>query len=160
MVRPFLIAALLAAGPALAQPVAAPDCTVDGTLVDNGGLRLEVAYRCRSSAALSFVPADDRTGRFVSDLKVDQANGLAQAHYRFDLSGYAGAVDSTSVAVQRGNGVLATMGGWLLEPRGYERAPVIDIRMTTGPGLAFAAGLPRVGDAWRLAGTEIGRAHV
>src|SRR5262245_4818589 len=98
MVRPFLIAALLAAGPALAQPVAAPDCTVDGALDDNGGLRLEIVYRCRSSATLSFVPADDRTGRYVSDLKVGQANGLVQAHYRFDLSGYARAVDSTSVA--------------------------------------------------------------
>jgi hypothetical protein len=155
MFRRALITALLAAGPALAQPVAVPDCTADGTLVDNGGLRLEVVYRCRSSAALSFVPADDRAGRFVSDLKVDQANGLAQAHYRFDLSGYARAVDSTSVAVLRGNGVLATFGGWLLEPRGYERAPVIDIRMITAPGLAFAAGLPKVGDAWRLAGTTV-----
>ena len=155
MVRPILIAALLAAGPAVAQPVAAPDCTVDGTLTDNGGLHLELVYRCRSSAAISFVPADDRTGRFVSDLKVDQASGLAQAHYRFDLSGYARAVDSTSVAVLRGNGVLATLGGWLLEPRGYERAPVIDIRMTAAPGLAFTAGLPKVGDAWRLAGTPV-----
>jgi hypothetical protein len=55
----------------------------------------------------------------------------------------------------RGNGVLATLGGWLLEPRGYDRVPTIDIRMTTTPGLVFAAGLPKVGDAWRLSGTTV-----
>ena len=82
---------------------------------------------------------------------IDQAKGLGGARYRFDLSAYARAVDSTSTAVQRGGGVLVGLGGWLLEPRGYDRAPIIDIRITTGPGLTFAAGLPKVGDAWRAA---------
>ncbi len=59
------------------------------------------------------------------------------------------------MAVLRGNGVLSTLGGWLLEPRGYDRVPVIDIRMTAAPGLVFAAGLPKVGDAWRLSGTTV-----
>ena len=90
-----------------------------------------------------------------SDLKVEQRDGVAEARYRFDLSGFARAVDSTSLAVQRGNGVLAILGSWLLEPQGYDRAPTIDIRMTTGPGLVFAAGLPKVGDAWRLSGAPV-----
>lgn len=155
MFRRSFIAALLAAAPAFAQPVPAPDCTVEGSLTDSNGLKLEVTYRCRASAPISFQPDEDRTGQYVSDLVVDQANGLAGARYRFDLSAYARAVNSTSVAVQRGGGVLASLGSWLLEPRGYERAPVIDIRITTGPGLTFAAGLPRVGEAWRLAGTSV-----
>ena len=90
-----------------------------------------------------------------SDLKVEQRDGVAEARYRFDLSGFARAVDSTSLAVQRGNGVLAILGSWLLEPQGYDRAPTIDIRMTTGPGLVFATGLPKVGDAWRLSGAPV-----
>ena len=155
MFRRTIIAALLAASPALAQPVAVPDCTVDGVLADGDGLKLDVTYRCRASVPLSFQPTEDRAAQYVSDLKVEQRDGVAEAHYRFDLSGFARAVDSTSVAVLRGNGVLATLGGWLLEPRGYDRVPIIDIRMTTGPGLVFAAGLPKVGDAWRLSGTAV-----
>src|SRR5262245_4077002 len=155
MLRRTLLAGLVAASPAVAQPVPAPDCTVDGALSESNGLWLEVTYRCRASASITFQPSDDRSRPFVSDLKVEQGGGIAQAHYRFDLAGFARAVDSTSVAVLRGNGVLATLGGWLLEPRGYDRTPVIDIRMTGAAGLMFASGLPRVGDAWRLAGTTV-----
>src|SRR5258708_4856723 len=155
MFRRPLIAALLASSPALAQPVPGPDCTVDGVLSDSEGLKLDVTQRCRASQPLSFQPTEDRAAQYVSDLKVEQRDGVAEAHYRFDLAGFARAVDSTSVAVLRGNGVLATLGGWLLEPRGYDRVPTIDIRMTTGPGLVFAAGLPKVGDAWRLVGTPV-----
>jgi hypothetical protein len=155
MFRRTLIAALLATSPALAQSIAAPDCTVDGRLADSDGLKLDVTYRCRATQPLSFQPTEDRAVHYVADLKVEQRDDVAEAHYRFDLAGFARAVDSTSVAVLRGNGVLATLGGWLLEPRGYDRVPIIDIRMTTGPGLVFAAGLPKVGDAWRLVGTPV-----
>jgi len=155
MFRRTLMAALLATAPAFAQPIAVPDCTVDGALSDSGGLKLDITYRCRASGPIAFEPTEDRAAQYVSDLKVNQANGVAEAHYRFDLSAFAGAVDSTSVAVMRGNGALSVLGGWLLEPRGYDRVPIIDIRMATGPGLVFAAGLPKVGDAWRLAGTSV-----
>lgn len=159
MFRRAFIAALLAATPSLAQPlalpVAVPDCTVDGRLADNGGLRLDIAYRCRATQPLSFRSVEDRASSFVQDLKVEQRDGVAEARYRFDLSGFARAVDSTSLAVQRGSGVLAILGSWLLEPQGYDRVPTIDIRMTTGPGLVFAAGLPKVGDAWRLGGAPV-----
>jgi hypothetical protein len=153
MFRRIFLAALLAAWPALAQPVATPDCTVDGQL--DGGLSLDIVYRCRSSQPLTFEASEARASQYVTGFKVEQRGGLAEARYRFDLSGFARAADSTSLAVQRGNGVLATLGSWLLEPHGYDRAPVIDIRMTVGPGMVFAAGLPRVGDAWRLAGTTV-----
>ena len=155
MFRRTLIAALLATSPAFAQPVAVPDCTADAVLSDREGLKLDVRYRCRASQPLSFQPTEDRAAQYVSNLKVEQRDSVAEAHYRFDLSGFARAVDSTSVAVLRGNSVLATLGGWLLEPRGYDRVPVIDIRMTTGSGLIFATGLPKVGDAWRLSGTPV-----
>lgn len=146
---------LVAAASSRAQPAIAPDCTVDGQLADSDGLKLDIVYRCRATQPLSFSPGVDRASPFVSGLKVEQKDGLAEARYRFDLSAFAGAVDSTSLAVLRGNGVLATLGGWLLEPRGYDRAPIIDIRMTTGPGLVFAAGLPKVGDAWRLSNSPV-----
>jgi hypothetical protein len=155
MFRRTLMAALLAAAPAFAQPVAAPDCTVDGALSNGGGLKLDITYRCRATGPIAFEPTEDRAAQYVSGLKINQANDVAEAHYRFDLSAFAGAIDSTSVAVMRGNGVLTVLGGWLLEPRGYDRVPIIDIRMTSGPGLVFAAGLPKVGDAWRLAGTSV-----
>ena len=82
-------------------------------------------------------------------------NGLVEAHYRFDLGGYARAINTPAEGIQRGKGVLMPIGGWLLEPRGYQRLPVIDIRVRTPPGMAFASGLPKVGDAWRLAGATV-----
>ncbi len=158
MFRRAFIAALLAATPSLAQPVAVPDCTVDARLTDSDGLRLDITYRCRATQPLSFRMVEDRASSYVTDLRVEQRDGVAEARYRFDLTGLARAVDSTSLAVQRGSGVLAILGSWLLEPQGYEHAPTIDIRMMTGPGLVFAAGLPKVGDAWRLAGAPVATA--
>jgi hypothetical protein len=155
MFRRALIAALLAASPSLAQPVAVPDCTVDGRLADNDGLRLDITYRCRASQPLSFEPGEDRAAAYVQDLKVEQRDGVAEARYRVDLSAFARNVDSTSLAVQRGSGVLAILGSWLMEPRGYDHAPTIDIRVAAAAGLGFTSGLPRVGDAWRLAGTSV-----
>jgi hypothetical protein len=159
MFRQAFIAALLAATPSLAQPlaqpVAAPDCTVDGRLADSDGLKLDITYRCRATQPLSFRSVEERASSYVRDLKVEQRDGVAEARYRVDLSGLARGVDSTSFAVQRGNGVLAILGSWLLEPQGYDRAPTIDIRMVTGPGLVFATGLPKVGDAWRLSGAPV-----
>ncbi|MFI5001443.1 MAG: hypothetical protein ACHQK9_16310 [Reyranellales bacterium] len=153
-----------------AQPVAAPDCTVDGTLAANDGLKLDLTYRCRSTAALVFQAGGDRAAGKVLDFRdgagrpptpssngwpVEPVAGLVEAHYRFDLTGFARAADSPSIAVQRGEGVLALLGAWLLEPRGYDRAPVIDIRIAPAAGLSFATGLPKVGDAWRLSGTNV-----
>jgi hypothetical protein len=155
MFRRAFIAAVLAAAPALAQPVAAPDCTVDGRLADGDGLRLDITYRCRATQPLSFRLVEDRASSFLHDLRAEQRDGVAEARYRVDLSGLARAVDSTSLAVQRGGGVLAILGSWLLEPQGYDRAPTIDIRMVTAPGLAFTTGLPKVGDAWRLSGAPV-----
>ncbi|MFO1162970.1 MAG: hypothetical protein U1E60_29325 [Reyranellaceae bacterium] len=157
MFRRLFMAALLAVSPALAlaQPVAAPDCTVDGQLAERGDLVLDIVYRCRATQVLTFESTERRANQYVSDLKTEQSNGIAEARYRFHLSRFARAADSTSVAIQRGNGVLATLGTWLLEPHGYDGAPIIDIRVRMEPGLVFAAGLPKVGDAWRLAGTTV-----
>ena len=58
--------------------------------------------------------------------------------------------------MKRGEAVLAPIPAWLLEPRGFERLPVIDIRAQLPEGFSFATGLPKVGDAWRLAGTRVG----
>jgi hypothetical protein len=110
MFRRTLLAALLASAPALAQPVAAPDCTVAAQLDERGGLALEVTYRCRATQPLAFEMGEARAAPHVGGLEVEQSNGIAEARYRFDLSGFARAVDSTSLAVQRGNGVLATLG--------------------------------------------------
>src|SRR5205823_5224452 len=87
--------------------------------------------------------------------RVEPSNGLVEAHYRYDLTAYARAVDSPATAVQRGDGVLSLLSGWLLEPRGYDRAPTIDIRIVPAAGLSFTTGLPAVGGAWRLANTTV-----
>lgn len=160
-----LLAAML-----LSTPVWAQDCTVDGNLTQSDGLKLDIVYRCRSAGALTFQADGDlmvsrvlsfRDGAGVSQpiapggWRVEPVNGLVEARYRYDLTGYARAVDAPAKAQQRGEGAISLLSGWLLEPFGYTHLPTIDIRMTTAPGLVFASGLPRVGDAWRLAGTTI-----
>ena len=44
------------------------------------GLKLEVSYRCRAAQPLSFQPTEDRAAQYVSDLKVEQRDGVAEAH--------------------------------------------------------------------------------
>lgn len=151
-----LLSALLFATPLAAQSPVAPDCTVDGRLADRAGLRLDLVYRCQAERPISFRLTDERARPYLSDLRLEQGDGWSQARYRFDVSGFARTVDSTSVAVLRGASALLTLGGWLLEPQGYDRLPAIDIRMATDdPGLRFATGLPGLGGAWRLAGTPV-----
>ena len=168
MLLRIVLVAMLLSSPAWAQPLKVADCTVDGSLTQSDGLKLDITYRCRSADALTFQADGDvsvskvlsfRGGSGASQpiapggWRVESVNGLVEAHYRYDLTGYARAVDSPSRAQQQGEGVISLLSGWLLEPFGYTQLPTIDIRMTTAPGLVFAAGLPRVGDAWRLAGT-------
>ena len=153
---------------ALAEPAATPDCTVDVAV--SAGPALDVTYRCRSSEAITFKADDEQVAEHVAALRdgtgnqvsssgdrwrVEQAGGLVEVHYRYDLAAYARAVNSTRSAILRDEGVLAGLPGWLLEPQGYDHEPVIDIRARTAPGLVFVAGLPRHGDAWRLAGTRV-----
>ena len=164
----FILAGFFAA-PALAQ-TRVPDCTADVAVAQREGLKLDVTYRCRSTTTLQFVADGDRVVRRVTTFrdganreptpssnawKVEPVNGVVEAHYSFDLSGYARAVDSNTSALQRGDGVLSLLSGWLLEPRGFGANPVIDIRASVPQGLVFATGLPKVGDAWRLAGTNV-----
>jgi hypothetical protein len=152
-----LLAAMVLAVPAAAQPVAVPDCTVDVSVAAT--LKLEVVYRCRSTTALSFAPDDKEVAEHVSGYRfarVEPVNDLVEARYRYDLADYARSVNSTREGIKRGDAVLAPISGWLLEPRGFEHLPLIDIRVQLPEGLVFAAGLPKVGDAWRLAGTRVG----
>jgi hypothetical protein len=153
-----LLLAVLALGtvPALAQPVPVPDCTVDATLHET--LTIDVAYRCRSNQPLSFLPEGERAQPFLGDFtpgRVESVNGMVETRYRFDLGGYARAINTPAEGIQRGKSVLIPIGGWLLEPRGYQKLPVIDIRVRTPPGMAFSTGLPKQGDAWRLAGASV-----
>lgn len=170
MLHRTLLALLMLSLPAWAQPVAVPECTVDGALSARDGLKLDLTYRCRASTPLVFQADGEKMAAKVVDFRdgagkrptpssngwrVEPVNGLVEAHYGFDLTGYARAVDSTSQAVQRGESVLSVLSGWLLEPRGFERTPTVDIRVVPAPGLSFAMGLPKVGDAWRLSGTRV-----
>lgn len=149
---------------------AAPDCTADVDLAASDGLKVAVVYRCRATSPITFRAAGDRAAAKTTEVTdgsgkplavsdnawfVEPVNGVAEAHYRFDLAGYAAAVDSPTLAIARGGGVLTLLEGWLLEPRGYKYLPVIDIRVHAAPGLSFTCGLPRVGDAWRLVGTPV-----
>lgn len=171
MFRRLAVALALVSLPAFAQPVATPDCTVDVAVA--AGPRLDVTYRCRAAQALAFAAEDGVVAAHVRDLRdgagnkpaatgdgwrVEPVNGLVEARYRYDLADYARAIDSTSSAVLRGESVLVGLSGWLLEPHGLDHVPVIDIRATTADGLSFATGLPRVGGAWRLAGSSVGYA--
>ncbi len=176
-----LLAATAVSLPALAQPTVAPvpvapatiapDCTVDVGVA--AGPKLDVTFRCRTTTPITFVPDDATVAAHVLDARdgannpvklssegweVAPVNGLAEVHYRYDLADYARGVNSTSSAVLRGESVLAGLSGWLLAPRGYDNFPVVDIRARTADGLSFAMGTPKVGDAWRLAGTSVGYA--
>jgi hypothetical protein len=152
-----LLATLVLAVPALAQPAAAPDCTVDVAVARD--LKLDVVYRCRSAAALTFSPDDQEVAAEVSGYrfaKLEPVNGIVEARYRFDLANYARTANSTRAGIKRGDAVLAPIPGWLLEPRGFDHLPVIDIRPQMPEGFAFTSGLPKAGDAWRLSGTRVG----
>jgi len=169
MLLRFLAAVLLfAALPAWAQ-TAAPDCTVDVGVT--AGPVLDVTYRCRSTAAVTFSADDKVVASHVQDLRdgagnkpaasgdgwtVQPVNGLAEVRYRYDLAAYATEANSTSTALRRGESVVSGLSGWLLETSGLGREPVIDIRAHTAEGLAFATGMPKVGDAYRLANTSVG----
>jgi hypothetical protein len=170
-IRSFL-AALAVSLPALAQPaadpVAAPDCTVDVAVT--AGPKLDVTYRCRGAGPITFAADDETVAAHVADLRdgaggkvtpsgggwaIRPVNGSVEARYSYDLAAYASAVNSTSSAVLRGASVLSGLSGWLLEPRGLGNAPTIDIRARTAEGLSFATGMPKVGDAWRLVNTPV-----
>ena len=142
-----LLLAALSVSPAYAQTPA--DCTVD--LEVRPGPRLEVDLRCQSPRPLTFTAEDRRTMSHVTGLATTDRS----ARYRFDLKGFAGEVDSTSIAVARGDGVLATLGSWLLEPQGFDRSPTIDIRVRAADGLVFAAGLPKDRKSTRLNSSHI-----
>ena len=173
--RSFLLVMAISL-PALAQPaiqppvqaIVAPDCTVDVGVT--AGPKLDVTYRCRSNAAITFKADDETVAAHVQDLRdgagnavtasgggwiVQPVNGLAEARYRYDLAAYARKVNSTSSAVLRGESVIAGLPGWLLETRGLGNAPIVDIRARVADGLSFATGLPKVGDAWRLSNTPV-----
>jgi len=101
-------------------------------------------------------PAADCTAdvEVGADLKINvhlQCGRAEPGSYRVDLM----SLPQSREVIVRGQGVLATLGSWLRTPEGLGRAPSIDIRVKTAPGLVFAAGLPRVGDAWRLDGTSV-----
>jgi hypothetical protein len=146
---PVTLLVMLLAAPAFAQtppppPVSAADCSVDVDLA--AGLKLDIRYRCRSSSALTFEPVG----------RVDSQNGIVDARYQLDLARRTES-DGREL-ILRGDSALATLGSWLATPRGYERLPVIDIKVHAASGLGFAAGLPKVGDAWRLEGASMGLA--
>src|SRR5438477_6739461 len=152
-----LLATMALALPAWAQAIAVPDCTVDLTVAKD--LKLDVVYRCRATTALTFEPDDQQIAAQMSGYsgaKVEPVNGIVEMRYRYDLAEYARTVNSPAAGIKRGDAVLSPIPGWLLEPRGFERLPVIDIRAQLPEGYAFATGLPKVGDAWRLAGTRVG----
>ncbi len=153
-----------------AQPVATPDCNADVQLTAEGGLKVSVVYRCRTDGPLTFGATGERGAAAVHDFTdasgkpltassnawwFEPVNGLAEAHYSVDLMAYAQSVNTPTMAIARGGGVLALLESWLLEPRGYKNPPTIDIRVKTDAGLSFASGLPKVGDAWRLSGTVV-----
>jgi hypothetical protein len=156
MVLRILLVLLLGTATAWAQSTPVPECTADVTVHDD--LSLDVVYRCRASQPLSFEPMGERPAPYLRDFtagRVDPVNGLVEQRYRFDLSGFARAVNSSAEGIQRGKGVLTPLGNWLLEPRGYQKVPTIDIRVRTPPGMIFSSGLPKVGDAWRLANATV-----
>ena len=141
---------------ALAQPVPVADCTADVTVHEP--LALDVVYRCRNDQPISFESAGGRAAQYMRDApstRIAPVNGVAETRYRFDLSGFARAANSPVDGIQRGKAVLAPLGSWLLEPRGYHKIPTIDIHVRTPDGVIFSSGLPRAGDAWRLAGATV-----
>src|ERR1700722_18518967 len=116
------LALLLVSLPAFAQPVAAPDCTVDVAV--SAGPKLDITYRCRSTKPVTFAADDATVAAHVQDLHdgggakvtasgqgwmIQPVNGLAEARYRYDLADYARTVNKNSSAVLRGQGALVSL---------------------------------------------------
>lgn len=156
--------------PAYAQPAGAPDCTANVDLAADGGLKVGVVYRCRSDAPITFSAASETAAAHVmaftdaagrplqrssTSWRVESVNGMVEARYRLDLMAYAKDLNSPTEAIARGGGVLSLLEGWLLEPRGLQHLPVIDIHVKAANGLQFTSGLVRMGDTWRLEGTPV-----
>src|SRR5258707_2944557 len=100
LLRTLLAVLLLGTVPAFAQPVLVPDCTVDVALHE--ALTLDVAYHCRSSQPLSFVPEGERAQPFLSNFtagRIEAMNGLVEAHHRFDLRRYSPAINTTAESI-------------------------------------------------------------
>jgi len=165
------------AAPARAQD-AAPDCTVQvdvEMIAANDDLPagpvLAVAVACRSSTPVQFIGdgagvsagvkmardgADRPVARSGGGWRVEPEAGVATLRYRLDLGALARAISSVSIAVSRGEGVLAVASTWLVEPRLQGvAAPAIDIAVKTPPDTVFLAGLPERGGVWRLRGTTM-----
>ena len=132
-----------------------PDCTVDVTVAE--ALKLDVVYRCRSTQALTFEPDDQelpRTSRAIA------APGRAgQRHGRGALPlrprRLCARRQLAAEGIQRGEAVLAPIPG-LAARAARLPAPADDRHPRSTPdGFVFATGLPKVGDAWRLAGTRV-----
>ena len=138
------------APPAFAQPTVAPDCTADVDLTADRGLTVAVDYRCRSTSPVTFSAASDAAAGHVMTLtdgagrsiqrsgaawRAEPANGAVELRYRLDLMAYAKDLNMPTEAIARGGGVLTLLEGWLLEPRGLSRLPVIDIRVKVADGL-------------------------
>ncbi|HKU95892.1 MAG TPA: hypothetical protein VJR58_11475, partial [Vineibacter sp.] len=163
--------------PAHAQD-ATPDCTaqVDVEMIAANddvptGPVLAVTMACRSSAPVQFAGdgsglaavlkmvrdgADRPVDRDGSVWRVSPEAGVATLRYRLDLGALARAISSVSVAVSRGEGVLAIASTWLVEPRLQDvTTPAIDIAVKTPPDTVFLAGLPERGGVWRLRGTTV-----
>ncbi|MCW5747635.1 MAG: hypothetical protein KIT36_15720 [Alphaproteobacteria bacterium] len=169
--------AVAGCGPARGQP-AAGDCTAqvdvelgparDGQPV---GPVLAVAMACRSASPARFLVDGPSTAAALASVRdggdrpierdgvvweVPPQAGVATLRYRLDLGALARDINRVSVAVARGEAVLAIASTWLVEPRLQGVAtPAIDLTVTTPPGVSFLAGLPQSGGVWRLRGTTV-----
>jgi hypothetical protein len=162
---------MLAAVADAAEPNA--DCRADVTLSAAPSLHVDVVYRCRSDAPVAFRVANAAARGLVADVRDRRGNAVAPQEgqqwqvpadggeavlaYRIDIGALGRTADSIPVAVSRGRASLALLGTWLLQPQLETRDwPSIDIVPRAGPAeLRLATGLPRHGEAWRLAGTSV-----
>lgn len=177
---PAILAAVLVsavAAPGRAQEPAA-ECTaqVDVEMIASRegvspGPVLAVAMSCRTPGPASFFVDGWGTAQAMGSVRdgadrpverdgmvwqVTPRDGVAVLRYRLDLGALARGIGRVTVAVARGEAVLAIASTWLVEPRlAGVAAPGIDIAVRMPAGATFLAGLPQSGGVWRLRGTTV-----
>ena len=126
-----------------------------------GSSSLDVVYRCRATPAALVRAggrAHDALPRATSPGGRDRSGerpgrGALSLRSRRALRAPS---NSPSEGIQRGKGVLAPLGAWLLEPRGYQTRPDHrHPRAHAGRAWSSPAACRKVGDAWRLAGATV-----
>jgi len=167
------LAVLLGCGAArpkgAARPPAVERCRYDVQVASARPLLLDVTASCEGSALGGLGYADARLRRYVEAptadgrrlfergprFELDVPRQRAVFRYRVDLELAASEQEHFDVALRSGDSVLAPASFFLLHPLPLMPETEIEVRVRTPPGVGFASGLERHGEAYVLRAHEL-----